>query len=402
MKIPLLSHISSHVLTKIDLKIFSIGVGASLLFYGVLFGYAVLNSSNTLKSIEKGLASQTIEILRNGDPTDAQIPVQREGGMIAREDAAQPDSQTEEVEMASASPVGNKATPSDQYKPFIDTRDDLLRNEEGFSLPTIAEESGITPFEAYRQFPKNIVPATAIKYAIVFKDFGLSETAAQNIISEMPPEITLALSPYSDDPGAIRNYLGEQGYETWMQLPMETKDFSAADPGAQAILSRSTYEYNKQRLYWNLSRASGYAGITAYTDQAFDQARPVLGAVARVIFDRGLGFIEMNTTDPNSQIQQIALRNDGLYTQSAIHFENHTDRPLQEFLDLAVAIANNKGNVIFFFPSTQLGVIAARDIHESLSQENGALVPASFIVDTPSKNGKKTGNTNAASSKNNE
>jgi len=77
-----------------------------------------------------------------------------------------------------------------------------------------------------------------------------------------------------------------------IELPMESADFNAAEPGAdRALMANRNAAANQRNLDWLLSRAQGYFGVTNYNGDMFltraDVAAPILDKLAK----SGLSFV---------------------------------------------------------------------------------------------------------------
>jgi polysaccharide deacetylase 2 family uncharacterized protein YibQ len=160
-------------------------------------------------------------------------------------------------------------------------------------LPRIGAD-GDTPMHAYAA---GFDPATkAPRIALVVAGIGLDAVASQRAIAELPPPVTLAISPYAPRPDAILASARQAGHEYLLSIPMEPQGYPRNDPGVHALLTSATPQQNMDQLNWALSRMAGYVGVTGALGEmrgerfagVADQMDPVLAAVAA----RGLLYVD--------------------------------------------------------------------------------------------------------------
>ena len=349
-------------------KVFLAGVGLTILVYGGLVaGLTLVDHSDTLAGLESSLASKAVLIIQNQkiNMDQAHVTEHHEPPIVDTEalsethsaddvhqvpDHAEPAVSHADVQQDAPQKIGeHQPDPANKTIPSYNA---LSERVDDYTIPLKPHGDTPSAFEAYRKAyaPPSIV--TGNYYALVFYDYGLSDTLSEAVRQNLPNDITLAISPYAASASAKREDLGANEYESWMMLPMETLQFPAVDPGPKALLTRTSYENNQDHLYWTLSRAQGYAGIVAYSDTAFAQAKPVFGALMKEVFDRGLGYVDLNS-DGNAQIGSIAARYPNRYAQASVNFDKYSaDYSGEDFPELATSIVENRIYSILVFPLT--------------------------------------------------
>ncbi len=140
-----------------------------------------------------------------------------------------------------------------------------------------------------RPFPAN---ENRPRIAVVVAGLGLSEAATTAAIQQLPSEITLSFSPYSNRIEEWVAMARAAGHEVMIDLPMEPTSFPRDDPGPQALMTSLSDGANAERLEWVLDRAEGYVGVASYMGSRFTTSpshlRPVLEELSR----RGLLFLD--------------------------------------------------------------------------------------------------------------
>ncbi len=171
-------------------------------------------------------------------------------------------------------------------------------------LPMIGPD-GRTPWQVYsRPFSAgNKTP----RIAILIVGLGLSQSATNAAIQQLPGEITLGFAPYAQNLPHWIELSRAAGHEVMLQLPMEPYDYPRNDPGPHTLLTSLRDDQNIDRLEWLLSRFTGYVGVTNFQGAKFTTSerhlRPVMDTLAR----RGLMFLDLRATE-QSAAARVAMR----------------------------------------------------------------------------------------------
>lgn len=167
---------------------------------------------------------------------------------------------------------------------------DLLEDGPNGLLPRIGDD-GRKPWQVYRAtYRAGAKPGARV--AVVIVDLGLKRDMTQAAIESLPPEVTLAFSPYADNLPALVRAARLKGHEVLLAVPMEPDGYPRNDPGERTLLTSNTTARNLGLLKWSMSRFSGYVGIVAHEGGRFlgspKHLRPVLGEMKA----RGLIFVD--------------------------------------------------------------------------------------------------------------
>lgn len=195
------------------------------------------------------------------------------------------------------------AAENDQAEDSAGAAEPAADNAEAES-PEADATAADSPQVAAATVPPGIVPAwqrfarpfpddeNRPRIAVVVAGLGLSEAATTAAIQQLPGEITLSFSPYSNRIEEWVAMARAAGHEVTIDLPMEPASFPRDDPGPQALLTSLSDGANAERLEWILERAEGYVGVASYMGSRFTTSpahlRPVLEALSR----RGLLFLD--------------------------------------------------------------------------------------------------------------
>ena len=224
---------------------------------------------------------------------------------IAEEEAGQPPAEPAETGPAETGPAetaGTEATSPAATADDAEVADDTDAGPGAADAP--GQDPATAPQVAAATVPPGAAPAwrefarpfpsteTRPRIAIVVAGLGLSDAATTAAIQQLPSEITLSFSPYSNRIEEWVAMARAAGHEVMIDLPMEPASFPRDDPGPQALLTTVSDGTNAERLAWVLGRAEGYVGVASYMGSRFttspDHLRPVLEELER----RGLMFLD--------------------------------------------------------------------------------------------------------------
>lgn len=244
----------------------------------------------------------------------------------------------------------------------------------GFFLPRIAAD-GTRPADAYAAPPPNAPGHPRI--ALVLEGFGLSATDSLAAIASLPPALSLAVSPYADNPGPIVEAARRAGHEVLLSLPMTPARAPLDDEGPHALRPDLPAAENQLRLEWSLSRLTSYAGVTnalsGMGGEQFtgtDSFPPILAELAR----RGLFYLDATPDQAAPSAipsASVSLRLDDPPSAEGI----------ARSLEALTEIARAKGRAIAIagplYPAT---VQAITDWAPRAAAEGFVLVPVSSLI----------------------
>lgn len=245
------------------------------------------------------------------------------------------------------------------------------------SLPKIAAD-GRTPAQAYaRPFADK---TGAPKISLVVAGLGLKDRHTMAAIRELPPEVTLAFSPYEPKLQYYLDLAREAGHEVLIELPMEAYDYPNVDTGPQTLLTGKASANNLRRLEAVLGKAEGYFGLTNYQGAKFatdvDAAAPVFEAMQK----RGLAFLHDGAA-ARSVLPQTAkeLQLDFRVADRIVDTEPTADAIDRELLQLeALAIQNGHAvGVGYAYPVT---IEQFRNWSQGLKAKGYQLAPVSAAM----------------------
>jgi uncharacterized protein len=126
-----------------------------------------------------------------------------------------------------------------------------------------------------------VTPASA-KVAIVVEDLGLSQLATETAINKLPAAVTLAFSPYARD---LKKWLDKAkagGHEVLIEVPMESKEFPAEDPGPLGLLTTADTKENQDHLDAILKIAGPAVGVLESGGSKFRESDAIAQVFAKL------------------------------------------------------------------------------------------------------------------------
>jgi len=177
---------------------------------------------------------------------------------------------------------------------------EMLKRTAIGDLPMPSPE-GKQPWQVYARPWSG--PADRGKVAVVVMDMGLDKAATEAAIAKLPPEVTLAFSPYAQSLDKWVKKARDYGHEVLMVLPADMAGTQPRDPGPLGMTNSVPPESNLARLEGVMARGAGYTGVISLGDKfaATEQIVQTLGKLR----DHGLLYVGPGTA-PADRIPPIA------------------------------------------------------------------------------------------------
>lgn len=270
--------------------------------------------------------------------------------------------------------------PEVKEKPPIEEAVKGLHQNTPFGLvPIVRKDDGLTAYKAYRA---EFTPAASTKalISLVMVDFGMSKTISEQAIKDLPPGVTLALSPYSSEAQKWTTAARQDGHEVWLGLPVQNENFGNSDSGNQTLLVNASVDQNKSRLLGNLGKATGYVGVIDMDTPAFANNAADLDRIYSDILDRGLALAQANPKD--TLTGEFAITHKAPFIQNDIWLDrNATPAAVAFELDKLKQIASNGRIAVGFFHPYPTVIAAIKDWQDNLERANIEIAPLSSSID---------------------
>lgn len=149
-------------------------------------------------------------------------------------------------------------------------------------------------FAALRDVRKDAAPppATSSKIAVVVRGLGLSQSATEAAITKLPPTVTLAFSPYARNLKTWVERAKAQGHEVLIEVPLESKDFPALDPGPLGLLTTLELKDNTDRLESIIKASAGAIGAFDASGTKFRESDPHIAPMFAKLKEHNLFYVQ--------------------------------------------------------------------------------------------------------------
>ena len=153
---------------------------------------------------------------------------------------------------------------------------------------------GTLPMRVYAAYadPKEQRP----RVGVLLAGLGMNQADSLAAIRELPPDISLAVSPYAPAPSGLLAAARQAGHEVLVSIPMEPEGYPLNDEGNMALRTTLPEMENRHRLEWSLSRLRGYVGATgalgALHGERFGGVPELMAPVLDQLAQRGLLYID--------------------------------------------------------------------------------------------------------------
>jgi polysaccharide deacetylase 2 family uncharacterized protein YibQ len=279
-------------------KHFLSGLGMVAGVYMLIFLFLLLNSGKITQEMQDKQASLAVMIEHRNitiDPQQLEKTVQKPiPGTGIHSSKVQPRPGLEQYEDLKKLSNGMVISP---VKGLSETTE--------FGKAPVKRKDGLTAFDAYRRpFDSSLIDAPLISIAVT--NLGLSSSATEAAIKELPANVSFILSPYADSLDFWINESRAHGHEVWLTLPMETQKYPLHDPGPHTLLINATVKENKRKLAWSYSQAEGYIGFVTEQEPVFMNAYNDMRPIINELYNRGIGFVD-GSSNPPLIPQSIAL-----------------------------------------------------------------------------------------------
>lgn len=206
--------------------------------------------------------------------------------------------------------------------------------------------------------------------SILIIDLGLDLDTLDTIIQVMPSDVSLSFSPYTENMESAVSYARKNGFETYLDLPLEPLNASIYDLGPMALLTSVPETDNQNKLMQILAKNCAYSGVTAIFGEAFASS-PQAEFIADEIERRGLFFID--ATGPGYKGTDIRGTEFLLNEQSK-------DRILQKLSVVRQKAKQNGKALLVLRPKPAFLYYTLMFIQDLKTDESVNLVPLSNII----------------------
>ena len=207
----------------------------------------------------------------------------------------------------------------------------------------------------------------------------------QAAIDQLPPEITLAFSPYA---GELEVWIAKAraaGHEVLIELPMEPLNYPADDPGPEGLLSSLSTIENLKRLDWVLARSDQMTGLVASMGSKFQGNARLMRPILTRLAERGYLYVD-NRAGPSSVIGEVAASMNLPWTYNTRFIDSEATRvSIDGRLQQLERTAREKGFALGLAQGYPVTIERLAAWAKSLETKGLALAPTSALAKTGSQ-----------------
>lgn len=257
----------------------------------------------------------------------------------------------------------------------------LIEKTTSGDLPVRAED-GRRPLDVYARPWSG---KRGARVAIIIGGLGISQTATQSAIRNLPGEITLAFAPQGNSLLRWAQSARKDGHEILLQMPMEPFDYPANNPGRGTLMADADPEQNLKELRNAMGRITNFTGVLNYMGARFTSEASALQPIVDEIAGRGLMFVD-DGTSARSQAASLMTAAKGAYATGDMVIDDVQDKnEILKKLDQLEASARASGSAIGTGTAFDTTVEAVATWVEEAKKRGVEIVGVSALANDPEK-----------------
>ncbi len=257
----------------------------------------------------------------------------------------------------------------------------LYEETQAGLLPIISADGRRAVASYARPFETPAAGTTARpRIAIMIMGLGLNKTFASRAIEQLPPQISLAYTPYAGKLQDQINAARADGHEVAIELPMEPFDYPDNDPGPYTLLTSLPKDANAKRLEWLLARATGYFAAVNRQGGRYLSEAEALTPVLTVLRNRGVGFIDTGEGARNVTAKVLPAADYEWALARRVIDAAKSARQIDRALANLEAQAINDGIALGIGTALPITVDRVSEWTQSLDEKGIDLVPVSAVL----------------------
>ena len=223
-------------------------------------------------------------------------------------------------------------------------------------------------------------PGNKPTVSLIVGGLGTNATLTRAAIDNLPPEVTLAFAPTTDNLGSWVRRARRAGHEVLIEVPMEPYDFGRQRPHAQVMRVAQTPDENKARLAKLLARTPGFIGVMNYQGAKFATDAAAVDPIMAELSAKGVAMFEDGNL-MRSEFSKSAKRSGVAFGKatSAIDARPGADEILQQLLVLETT-ARERGAALGTGTPFPVTFDILQEWLPTLEEKGIALAPASYYA----------------------
>jgi polysaccharide deacetylase 2 family uncharacterized protein YibQ len=216
--------------------------------------------------------------------------------------------------------------------------------------------------------------------AIVVGGVGLTKSSMGRVL-ELPPIITLGLSPYAPNLNNFAKKIKSSRYDVLINLPLEPIHYPNDDPGPYAMISELTDEENFMRLEQVLSQFQGIKGVYSIENENFTRSITGTRVLLNTLKKKRLLFLYEFSNKYSSIKTMKNYLNSVVIFNNVIIDDDVSPSGIMRGLEQLEYLAKKKGYAVGFARSYPNTIKALNEWLEELEEKNIQVLPISELQD---------------------
>lgn len=256
----------------------------------------------------------------------------------------------------------------------------LVERFDANSFVPVLGPGGERALDAYaRPVERGTVLAGQPRIAIIVGGMGLSQTATQRVIDQLPGAFTLSFAPYGNSLSRWTMRARQAGHEYLIEVPMEPFDYPNNDPGPHTLQVGLDTQANLERMHWALSRVQTPIGLMNYMGGRFASDDAALTPIVRDAIGRGLMVVD-DGRSARTRLAAVASEDEPAIRADVVIDARTERQAIDNRLVQLESMARQRGSAIGVASALPLTLTALEDWASSLADKGIALVPVSSLV----------------------
>ena len=224
--------------------------------------------------------------------------------------------------------------------------------EEGYVLPKKSEE-GKKPWIEYGNVVKT--QPNFKKVAIIIGNLGFDFAAVEKISNAFDSEVSLSLTPYATKQKEALLAARQAGHETYVDLPLASRDFLREDTGPLSINLNLSAETILDRFHQIINKPAPIGGVIIRDGALYDSGNIVLKNILEEVKRRGLLVVDAVSGEGLTKIKV-----EGLAHRKAdfVIDKDMSEREMEAIIQKAETTAFDKGQVLIVTDSKPRIILA--------------------------------------------
>jgi polysaccharide deacetylase 2 family uncharacterized protein YibQ len=212
------------------------------------------------------------------------------------------------------------------------------------------------------------------KIAVVVRDLGLSQAATEAAITKLPPAVTLSFSPYASNAKKWVEMAKANGHEVLVEMPMESKQYPAEDPGPLGLMTSLDAKKNGERIDTILKSVPGVIGIDDSMGSKFRESESAMSTLVGKLKEKSLIYVQ---TEPGVRIGEPGVPN----TAADVIIDERPFRAaIDARLDYVERLAKFQGSAVTVMSPKPVSFERLALWLDTLNQKGIVLAPVSEVL----------------------